>query len=130
MYNYLFSLHIVQEFKSAHRRGWAFIENIYPSLNEDRATVIFMHNQKNWYVLKKCVKLADRLITSHLYSNDPDLLIRNIKFYKEYLLTKDLDSIMLEEQRKQGGIRSVFAKDTLPSGSETPGGGGGAMACS
>lgn len=102
MYSYLFSLQIIQEFKSAHRRGWAFIENSFPSLNEDRAVVIFMHNQKNWYILKKCVKLADRLITSNLYSENKALLEKNIIFFKQHLLTKDLSEIMLKEQRKQG----------------------------
>lgn len=104
MYSYRFSLQIVEDFRKAHPRGWAVIENNFESFNEDRVVQSFMHDQRNWNIIKACVKLADRLITSHVYSRNIPLILKNVQNFKEMLLTSEKLKLKLKEQRKTGAV--------------------------
>ena len=79
MYSYTFSLGVVEDFwKSAHR-GAMFVEKMWPDANFDYAVEMFQHEQSRWYVYKKLVKLADRLLSSSFYAS-------NLTFVKQNLL--------------------------------------------
>lgn len=104
MYNYRFSLQIVEEFRNAHPRGWAIIENNFETFTEERVVLSFMHDQRNWNIIKACVKMADRLSTSHVYSRNIPLIIENVLKFKEMLLTGEKQKLKLKEQRKTGVV--------------------------
>ena len=97
MYDYRFSVQVVENFISEHRRGWAVLCNIYEAMNEDRAIHLFMVPGKSWYILKQAVKLAERLTDVKSFPGNKEFVKRNIEALKESLLTKNLPVHILKE---------------------------------
>lgn len=78
VYSHEFSKKVVSEFLKKHARGWQLFEKEFPNLNQARAEFIFSRYRRRWYVLKKSIKLADRLLQSPWYADSDTIVLHNV----------------------------------------------------
>lgn len=102
MYSISFGAKVVEDFENAHPRGWAFFCNHYAEFTPERIARIVAGSQDNpgpWVVTKACVKLADRLLTTRMYSEktpeNSELIMKNISALKVQLLNSAKKSVKL-----------------------------------
>lgn len=57
----LYATEVVELFKNAHQRGYAFIAELF-YLYDENVAEMFWKDQKLWYVFKKTVKRIDHML--------------------------------------------------------------------